>query len=123
MISIINEILGDEKILGSKTKLFVEKCKTYCDNNHFPKILSELTISNNRCLVKKLPYWYLRSFFIKSLRLVAGKDSLIVLYKQFYQNILNFFKYSGFTYPILLIEVFFHLFFLQFKIIKNKLIK
>ena len=89
----------------------------------FLLLLFSCSQQDNKSIVKKLPYWYLRSYFIKSLRLIAGKDNLIVLYRQFCQNILVFFKYSGFTYPILLLEACFHLIFLQLKSIKNKLIK
>ena len=123
MVEVVDKLLNDDIILLKKTELFVEKCKTYADNIHFPKVLSELQLSKNRSVVKKLPYWYIKSFIIKSLRLCAQNKSLGVLYKQFYQNFVNFSKYSGFTYPLLLIEAFFHLVFLQIKTIKNKLTK
>jgi|TARA_B100001540_G_C15807457_1_gene642760 phenolic acid decarboxylase len=123
MLTIIDMFLNDDDLLKEKTKLFVDKCLTYCDKVHFPKVISELSKSNNKQIVNKLPYWYLRSFIIKSLRLFANKKSLKVLYKQFYQNILSYTKYSGFTYPLILIEAFFHLIFLQMKTIKNKIVK
>ena len=123
MLAIIDMFLNDDDLLNEKTKLFVDKCQTYCDKVHFPKVISELSKSNNKQIVNKLPYWYLRSFIIKSLRLFANKKSLKVLYKQFYQNILSYTKYSGFTYPLILIEAFFHLIFLQMKTIKNKIVK
>ena len=120
MIDKINKYLDDDKLLKDKTKVFTDSCKPYIDKINFPKIFSELSNSNNKQFVKKLPYWYLRCFFIKSLRLIANKKSLKVLYKQYFENILNFTKYSGFTFPLLLVEAFFHLMFLQIKTIKNK---
>tara|TARA_S200000501_G_scaffold138211_2_gene130615 strand:- start:12381 stop:13535 length:1155 start_codon:yes stop_codon:yes gene_type:complete len=120
MINEINKYLGDDKLLKDKTKNFADSCKPYIDKINFPKIFSELSNSNNKLFVKKLPYWYLRCFFIKSLRLIANKNSLKVLYKQFFENISNFIKYSGFTFPLLLVEAFFHLMYLQMKTIKNK---
>ena len=122
MIDILKSLTSDDDKLKKQTNNFVDKCKRYCDHIYFPKVIKDLSLSNNRIKFTKLPYWYLRVFFIKSLRLYSNKKNIKNLYKEFFENILCFFKYSRFTFVFIVLEAIIHLLYLQLKIIKNKLV-
>ena len=123
MFEILEEVLNDDVKLNYFTEKFVNKCNEYSNINHFPIVDKELSLSMNRKNVRKLPYWYLKIFIIKSIRLYAKNGNLLNLYKEYLEKILSSYIFTGFTYPILILETFLHLFFLQFGIIKKNFIK
>ena len=63
---------------------------------------------------KKIPYDQLTNIDSE-----AANNGFAMLVRDL-ENISNFVKYSGFTFPLLLVEAFFHLMYLQMKTIKNK---
>lgn len=120
MIKEIKNLLKDEAELKRKTAKFEEECINYCDDKYAKKILKRMQTVSHRKKIKKFPYWYIRAFNIKSIRLY-GKDKFLSSYIfNTFDNIKYLLKFKNFFYLLIILESLIYIPFIAIKILLNK---
>ena len=81
MIEKIQNILANDQQLKNRTKKFEQECQFYSDSKYFNKIFETMISKSHLQKVSKFPFWYIRAFNLRSIRLY-GKSKFLGSYIQ-----------------------------------------
>ena len=104
MVKKIQSILVNDQQLKDRTKKFEHECQFYSDSKYFNKIFEKMVSKSHLQKVSKFPFWYIRAFNLKSIRLY-GKSKFFGSYIQnTMENIFELLKFKNFYNFLIILE-------------------
>ena len=120
MVKKIQSILVNDQQLKDRTKKFEQECQFYSDSKYFNKIFEKMVSKSHLQKVSKLPFWYIRAFNLKSIRLY-GKSKFFGSYIQnTMENIFELLKFKNFYNFLIILENIIYFPFIITKILLKK---
>ena len=121
MIDKITNILKDNDQLKYQTEKFEKECQFYSDDNYFKQILEKAENESHFKKITKLPFWYIRAFNLKNIRLYGRTKFLKSYLKNTYENILDLLKFNNYLNFLIIFEHIIYLPIIITKILLKKL--
>ncbi len=121
MIEIIQSILINDQELKNRTKKFEQECHFYSDSKYFNQIFEKMVSKSHLQKVSNLPFWYIRAFNLKSIRLYGKSKFLGSYIRNTLENILELLKFKNFFNFLVILENIIYLPFITVKILSKKL--
>ena len=120
MVKKIQSILVNDQQLKDRTKKFEQECQFYSDSKYFNKIFEKMVSKSHMQKVSKFPFWYIRAFNLKSIRLY-GKSKFFGSYIQnTMENIFELLKFKNFYNFLIILENIIYFPFIITKILLKK---
>ena len=120
MVKKIQNILIDDQELKSRTIKFEQECQFYSDSKYFNKIFDKMVSKSHLQKLSKFPFWYIRAFNLRSIRLY-GKSKFLGSYIQnTVENISELLKFKNFFNFLIILENIIYLPFIIVKILSKK---
>ena len=100
---------------------FEKECQFYSDDNYFKQILEKAENESHFKKITKLPFWYIRAFNLKNIRLYGRTKFLKSYLKNTYENILDLLKFNNYLNFLIIFEHIIYLPIIITKILLKKL--
>ena len=120
MIEKIQNILVNDQELKNKTKKFEQECQFYSDSKYFNKTFEKMASNSHLQKVSKFPFWYIRAFSLKSIRLYGKSKFLRSYVLNTFENIIELLKFKNFFNFLIILENIIYLPFIIVKILLRK---
>ena len=120
MIEKIKNILVNDQELKNKTKKFEQECQFYSDSKYFNKTFERMASNSHLQKVSKFPFWYIRAFSLKSIRLYGKSKFLRSYILNTLENIIELSKFKNFFNFLIILENIIYLPFIIIKILLRK---